>query len=79
MEISVLIYNVAGLPWPLARGKTSRDTDDQGKRIPIDGKRVSVILIRVEAIFDEPQEGIMPSDHNGLLVHYRLSWPITEK
>ncbi len=39
MEISVLIYNVAGLPWPVARGKTSRDTDDQGKRIPIDGKR----------------------------------------
>jgi endonuclease/exonuclease/phosphatase family metal-dependent hydrolase len=45
----------------------------------LSGKRVSVVPIRVEAMFDEPQEGIMPSDHNGLLVHYRLSWPITEK
>lgn len=45
----------------------------------VSGKRVSVIPIRVEAMFDEPQEGIMPSDHNGLLVHYRLSWPIPEE
>jgi len=35
MEISVLIYNVCGLPWPTAKGKKSRDTDDQGNRIPI--------------------------------------------
>ena len=45
----------------------------------VSGQRVSVVPIRVEAAFDEPREGIMPSDHNGLLVHYRLSWPITEK
>jgi hypothetical protein len=45
----------------------------------VSGKRVSVTPIRVEAVFDEPQEGIMPSDHNGLLVHYRLSWSITEE
>ena len=45
----------------------------------VSGKRVSVSPIRVEAMFDEPQEGIMPSDHNGLLVHYRLSWPISEE
>ena len=45
----------------------------------VSGNRVSVVPIRVEAMFDEPQEGIMPSDHNGLLVHYRLSWPTTEK
>ena len=28
MEISVLIYNVAGHPWPLARGKTSRASEE---------------------------------------------------
>ena len=43
MEISVLIYNVCGLPWPIAKGKTSRDTDEQGNRIPIDGKRSSAL------------------------------------
>jgi endonuclease/exonuclease/phosphatase family metal-dependent hydrolase len=43
MEVSVLIYNVCGLPWPIAKGKTSRDTDDQGNRIPIDGKRSSAL------------------------------------
>jgi endonuclease/exonuclease/phosphatase family metal-dependent hydrolase len=35
MEISVLIYNVAGLPWPLGCGKQSRTTDENGERIPI--------------------------------------------
>ena len=35
MEISVLIYNVAGLPWPLACNKRSRKTDSNGERIPI--------------------------------------------
>ena len=43
MEISVLIYNVCGLPWPIAKGKASRDTDEQGNRIPIDGKRSSAL------------------------------------
>ena len=52
MEISVLIYNVCGLPWPLARGKTSRDTDDQGKRIPIAGKR-STALKKIGDILGE--------------------------
>lgn len=45
----------------------------------VSGSRVSVSPIQVEAVFDEPQDGIMPSDHNGLLVHYRLSWPIPEE
>jgi len=33
--ISVLIYNVAGLPWPLGCGKRSRQQDENGERIPI--------------------------------------------
>jgi len=130
MEITVLIYNVCGVPWPLGCGKTSRDTDESGKPIPIEcfrssaprdigdklaemrsrgtepdiimlqeafistsaeipgrggyanwvaGSLVSVSPFQVEAVFDEPQGGFMPSDHNGLLVHYRLSWPVSEK
>lgn len=35
MEISVLIFNVAGLPWPIACGKYSRETDEHGNRYPI--------------------------------------------
>lgn len=38
-EITVLIYNVAGLPWPLSRGKRSRQRDESGERIPIDSNR----------------------------------------
>ena len=38
-EISVLIYNVAGLPWPLSRNKRSRTLDDAGNRIPISSDR----------------------------------------
>jgi len=38
-EITVLIYNVAGLPWPASRGKRSRQLDEQGERVPIDGNR----------------------------------------
>lgn len=42
-EISVLIYNVAGLPWPLSRGKTSRQVDENGERIPIDSNRARAL------------------------------------
>ena len=35
LDISVLIYNVAGLPWPLGCGKRSRQLDESGERIPI--------------------------------------------
>jgi endonuclease/exonuclease/phosphatase family metal-dependent hydrolase len=34
-EISVLTFNIAGLPWPIACGKRSRQTDANGERIPI--------------------------------------------
>lgn len=42
-EISVLIYNVAGLPWPLSRGKRSRTVDDSGERIPISADRATAM------------------------------------
>jgi endonuclease/exonuclease/phosphatase family metal-dependent hydrolase len=48
-EISVLIYNVAGLPWPLSRGKKSRQVDENGERIPIDSNRPRAL----KAIGDE--------------------------
>jgi endonuclease/exonuclease/phosphatase family metal-dependent hydrolase len=35
IELSVLIYNVAGLPWPIGCGKESRTVDEYGERIPI--------------------------------------------
>lgn len=41
------------------------------------GNRVTVEPIRVEAMFDEPWRNGKPlSDHDGLLVVYRLSWPL---
>jgi len=42
------------------------------------GEQVHVEPIRVEALFDEPVDGVMLSDHNGLLVEYRLTWPDTK-
>jgi len=45
----------------------------------LSGSKVTVTPFKVESLFDEPVDGYMPSDHNGLLVHYRLSWPITRK
>ena len=45
----------------------------------VSGSQVNVTPLKVEALFDEPVDGIMPSDHNGLLVYYRLSWEIDEK
>ena len=42
-EISVLIYNVAGLPWPLSRNKRSRTLDENGQRIPISPDRTAAM------------------------------------
>jgi endonuclease/exonuclease/phosphatase family metal-dependent hydrolase len=39
------------------------------------GARVSMRPIRVDALFDEPWKGRPLSDHDGLLVVYRLTWP----
>lgn len=39
------------------------------------GNRVSITPVRVDALFDEPwKNGKPPSDHDGYLVTYRLSW-----
>ena len=39
------------------------------------GIRIDIEPIRMQEIFDAPVDGVMPSDHNGVLVDYRLSWP----
>ena len=41
IDITVLIYNIAGLPWPIGCGKFSRLTDEKGKRYPIACNRSS--------------------------------------
>ncbi len=48
--------------------------DSQDLQGWVSGNRVSIEPIRVETVFDEALDGFMPSDHNGLLVYYRLSW-----
>lgn len=40
----------------------------------VSGTRVQVEPIRVKALFDDAVDGVMPSDHDGVLVRYRLSW-----
>ncbi len=32
--------------------------------------------VRVRALFDKPVDGVMLSDHDGLLVDYELSWTV---
>jgi hypothetical protein len=60
MEISVMIYNVAGLPWPIGCGKYSRETDESGERYPIACDRSEALrkigdtLGRLRAIGLEP-------------------------
>ena len=39
-----------------------------------DGERIKIRPIIVEALFDEPVNGKMLSDHDGYLVVYRVSW-----
>ena len=38
------------------------------------GRGVSVEPISIKEAFNTPVNGEMPSDHNGLVVVYRLSW-----
>lgn len=40
----------------------------------LDGSEVRVRPIRIEAMFDEPIDGTLLSDHDGLFVEYRLRW-----
>lgn len=60
MEITVLIYNVAGLPWPIGKGKTSRDTDADGNRIPIAGKRSSALKKIGDTLGEMRSQGMEP-------------------
>ena len=48
------------------------DTQDLQAFFP--GNRIDVRPIAVEALFDEPVEGKMLSDHDAYLVEYRVSW-----
>ena len=60
MEISVLDYNVAGLPFPIACGKSSRQTDAEGKRIPIACNRSAGLRRIGDALADLRTQGIEP-------------------
>ncbi|TNF87594.1 MAG: hypothetical protein EP301_06495, partial [Gammaproteobacteria bacterium] len=59
-EITVLIYNVAGLPWPLSRGKRSRNLDENGERIPIDSNRPDALRQIGDALNEMRAEGREP-------------------
>ena len=83
MEISVLIYNVAGLPWPIGCGKNSREANESGKRYPIACSRsrgvrnIGDILGRLRGIGLEPdiimlQEAFVPAS---LEVPERAGYP----
>lgn len=60
MDISVLSLNIAGLPWPLACGKRSRQTDARDERIPISCNRADAVVAIGETLGDLRQKGIEP-------------------
>ncbi len=60
LELSVLIYNVAGLPWPLGCGKRSRSTDSDGERIPIACDRSAAMEAIGERLGEMRQRGEEP-------------------
>lgn len=60
MEISVLTYNIVALPWPIARGKTSRLTDEKGERIPIASNRKKGVIAIAKALADLRTQGEQP-------------------
>ena len=60
VEISVLTYNIAGLPWPIACGKHSRQTDANGERIPIACDRAKALGDIGETLAEMRQQGIEP-------------------
>jgi endonuclease/exonuclease/phosphatase family metal-dependent hydrolase len=59
-EITVLIHNVAGLPWPLSRGKRSRTLDENGERIPIDSNRPKALRQIGDTLAELRAEGREP-------------------
>jgi hypothetical protein len=48
------------------------DTQDLQAFFP--GARIDITPIAIEAMFDEPVDGVMLSDHDAYLVEYRVSW-----
>lgn len=60
MEISVLTYNIAALPFPIACGKSSRLTDEKGKRIPIACNRSKGVIAIADALADLRAQGNEP-------------------
>ena len=64
LDISVLTYNVAGLPWPAGCGKRSRETDAQGRRIPIACNRASADFMISSPLMDGEYNRLVP-DYEG--------------
>ena len=60
MEISVLTYNIAALPFPIACGKTSRMTDEAGNRIPIACNRKKGAIDIANALQQLRKQGTEP-------------------
>lgn len=48
--------------------------DTQDLQGSFDGDRIKIRPIIIEALFDEPVDGKMLSDHDGYMVTYRLTW-----
>ena len=85
-----LDYAATKRPYPTVRRYCTRVVDDCDIRMSfdgdepwlrtqdlqgaVDGALVKIRPIRAEALFDEPVDGKMLSDHDGYLVTYRLSW-----
>ena len=66
-DCEVLIKWGTDTPW--------YDTQDLQGWSP--GARVDIRPIQIMEMFEDPVDGVMPSDHNGVLVRYRLTWPTT--
>ena len=60
MTISVLTYNIAALPFPIACGKSSRTTDEKGERIPIACNRKAGVIKIANALQGLRSQGIEP-------------------
>jgi endonuclease/exonuclease/phosphatase family metal-dependent hydrolase len=52
------------------------DTQDLQAFFP--GARIDIKPIAIEAMFDEPVDGVMLSDHDAYLVEYRVSWNLAD-
>ncbi|SEQ90669.1 Endonuclease/Exonuclease/phosphatase family protein [Nitrosomonas sp. Nm51] len=60
LELSVLIYNVAGLPWPIGCGKASRTVDEYGEKIPIACNRSAALRAIGDSLGKLRRQGLEP-------------------